>query len=144
MPLVRDLMIGNPNTVHPDAPLSQVLQLMRSVGCRHLPVLENGSLVGIVSERDVRLAAQVFVRNMEEVQNDEMPEITAREIMETDLITAGSGSTMQEAARQLNANDIGALPVVDNGILIGIVTVYDILDYVIDPSGHRVGSAATG
>ena len=130
MVLVRDLMVINPNTIHPDTPLSQVLELMRDASCRHLPVLENGILVGIISERDVRLAVNIPALDMETVRSDEMRAMTTGEIMAPDPITARPDSTIQQAAQWLNANTIGALPVMDNGILVGIITVFDILDYV--------------
>lgn len=130
MVLVRDLMVANPNTVHPDMPLSQVLTLMRDVSCRHLPVIENGILVGIISERDVRLAVNVPALDMEDVGNHQVRDISAGEIMAAEPITANMDTTMQQAAHWFNANEIGALPVVENGVLVGIVTVYDVLDYV--------------
>ncbi len=130
MVLVRDLMITNPNTVHPDAPLSQVLQLMRDVGCRHIPVLENGILVGIISERDIRLAVKAPVFDLDQVRGDQIRGMAAGEIMAADPITANLDSTLQQAARWLNSNEISALPVVENGVLVGIVTVYDILHYI--------------
>jgi len=130
MVLVRDLMVINPNTIHPDTPLSQVLQLMRDVGCRHLPVLENGFLVGIISERDVRLAVNVPALDLDAVRSYEMREIAAGQIMSPDPITVDPDSTLQQAAQWLNANEIGALPVLDDGVLVGIITVFDILDYV--------------
>ena len=130
MVLVSDLMITNPNTIHPDIPLSQVLKLMRDVGCRHLPVLENGFLVGIVSERDVRLAVKIPALDIEDVGSHQIRDISAGEIMATDPVTANLSTTVQQAAQWLNANNIGALPVVEDGVLVGIVTIYDILDYV--------------
>lgn len=130
MVLVSDLMITNPNTVHPDAPLSQVLQLMRDVSCRHLPVLENGLLVGIISERDLRLAVKVPIFDFEDVHSHQIRSMVAGEIMTSNPITAELNTTIQQAAKWLNANDIGALPVVENGVLVGIITAYDILHYV--------------
>ena len=50
--------------------------------------------------------------------------------MATDPVTANLSTTVQQAAQWLNANNIGALPVVEDGVLVGIVTIYDILDYV--------------
>ncbi len=130
MIFVSDLMVINPNTVHPDTPLSQVLQLMRDVACRHLPVLENGILIGIISERDIRLAVNVPALDMDAVRSYEMREMTVGEMMTPDPITADPTSTLQQAAQWLNANTISALPVVDDGVLVGIITVFDILDYV--------------
>lgn len=130
MVLVRDLMVTTPNTVHPDTPLSQVLELMRNVGCRHLPVVQHGLLVGIISERDIRLAVNIPVLDMDVVRSHEIRDMTAGEMMSAEPITAEPDSTLQQAAHWLNINDIGALPVMDEGVLVGIITVFDILDYI--------------
>ena len=54
---VRDLMTVNPDTVKPDTPLREVINIMKVEGCRQLPVVDaNGKVVGIVTDRDVRLA----------------------------------------------------------------------------------------
>lgn len=115
---VRDFMIKNPNTVHPDMSLVQVVNLMQDVACRHVPVLENGMLVGIISDRDLRLST-ANMQNME-----------VAEFMTPDPITIAPDASVKEAARILNDNVIGALPVVEDGSLVGILTVYDILEYV--------------
>jgi acetoin utilization protein AcuB len=52
---VNDLMTAIPYTVSSDTPLRHVIELMKTEGCRQLPVLEEGNLVGIVTDRDVRL-----------------------------------------------------------------------------------------
>jgi len=119
MTRVRDLMIRNPNTVHPDTSLAQGVELMQDVACRHLPVLENGMVVGIISDRDLRTSGA----NMQHME--------VAEFMTPDPITIGPGASVKDAARMLNDNAISALPVIADGSLVGILTVYDILEYVI-------------
>ncbi len=128
--LVRDLMTINPNTVHPDMPLSQTVALMNDVTCRHLPVLENGMLVGIISDRDIRLAVNTLVVDPTDMSLLKIQSLDAGEFMTPDPITITSTATVQEAASTLNQFTISALPVLDDGLLVGIITVYDILDYV--------------
>lgn len=121
MVYVRDLMVRNPNTVHPEMTLAQVMELMDAVACRHLPVLENGLLMGMVSDRDVRMAANLPMLTQE---------VEVAEFMTMSPITIEASATVQEAARLLNDKSIGALLVLEQGSLVGILTVYDILDYV--------------
>ena len=116
---VQDLMVRNPNTVHPEMALVQVADLMQDIACRHLPVLENGMLVGIISDRDLRMS-RAHLQNIE-----------VAEYMTPDPITIAPDANVKEAARILNDNAIGALPVIEDGSLVGILTVYDILEYVI-------------
>lgn len=116
---VRDLMIRNPNTIHPDMSLMQAAELMQDVACRHIPVLENGMLVGIISDRDLRMS-RAHMQNVE-----------VADYMTSDLITIAPDASVKDAARMLNDNAVGALPVIEEGSLVGIITVYDILEYVI-------------
>jgi acetoin utilization protein AcuB len=127
---VRDLMTINPNTVHPDMPLSQALDLMNDVTCRHLPVLENGMLIGMISDRDLRLAANMPMLDPTNMSRLKIQTMDVGEFMTPDPITITSTATVQEAASTLNQFTISALPVLDDGLLVGIITVYDILDYV--------------
>ena len=130
MVLVRELMTVNPNTIHPNMSLIQALDLMADVACRQLPVLENGLLVGIITDRDMRLATRTPAFDLDSINRSEFNKIEVSEFMTPDPLAIDPDAPIQEAAKILNQNGIGALPVVEGGILLGILTVYDILDYV--------------
>lgn len=130
MPLVRNLMTRNPNTVHPNMSLLQVLELMNEVACRHLPVLENGMLVGIITDRDLRLAVNVPAFNLALEHQPDLDAMEVGEFMTVDPYSIEPDATVQEAAKLLNQHAIGSLPVLENGSLVGILTDYDVLAYV--------------
>lgn len=116
---VNDLMSVTPVTVAPDTPVAEIYRLMVEEAIRHLPVVEEGVLVGIVTERDVR-----------EVLNTPLFDIVSAEtIMTENPITVTPETPAYIAAEMLNTYKFGALPVVDGRRLVGIVTVSDFLDH---------------
>lgn len=115
-------------TIAPEASVKQAFLLMKSLGIRHLPVVREGELVGIVTDRDLRRPklADVF-RSWDEVYriNDE---IQVEDIMTAPVLTARPDDRVDDAARVMVEKRIGALPVVDRaGKLVGIITESDIL-----------------
>ncbi len=116
---VNDLMTVAPRTVRPDTPLIEVLEIMRNEGYRQLPVVDNGTLVGIITDRDIRsvLTAAVFMTG------------TAEMVMTPDPITVTPETPGYRAAEMLSLYKFGALPVVDGKQLVGIVTVTDFLEH---------------
>ncbi len=127
---VRDLMSTNPDTVRPDTPLRAVIQTMKLAGCRQLPVVdEHGHLVGIVTDRDIRLAMNSPMDLPDRGQEAELViSETAASCMTPDPITVSSDTPAYRAAEVLSTYKFGALPVVDNDELVGIITVTDFLD----------------
>jgi acetoin utilization protein AcuB len=130
MMTVRDLMSTNPDTVRPDTPLRAVIQTMKLAGCRQLPVVdEHGHLVGIVTDRDVRLAMNSPMDLPERGQEaDLVVSETTSSCMTPDPITVSSDTPAYRAAEVLSTYKFGALPVVDDDELVGIITVTDFLD----------------
>ena len=127
---VNDLMTEIPNTVTPQTTIRQVIALMKSQACRQLPVLLNGKLVGIVTDRDVRLAMNSPLILHGRWQDDEiLDNITAETCMTPDPMTVSPDTPAYQAANMLSIYKFGALPVVDKGVLVGIITVTDFLDY---------------
>lgn len=127
---VNDLMTEIPTTVTPQTTIRQVLEIMKTQACRQLPVLHNGKLVGIVTDRDVRLVMNSPLILHGRWQDDEiLDNITAESCMTPEPMTVSPGTPAYQAANMLSIYKFGALPVVDNGILVGIITVTDFLDY---------------
>ena len=127
---VRDLMTVNPDTVKPDTTLGEVINIMKVEGCRQLPVVDaNGKVVGIVTDRDVRLAMNSPIVLHGRWQDEELLiNATADSCMSPNPVTGTSTSPAYRAAEMLSAYKFGALPVVDQGKLVGIITVTDFLD----------------
>ncbi|MFL7840476.1 MAG: CBS domain-containing protein [Candidatus Promineifilaceae bacterium] len=126
---VNDLMTAIPYTVSSDTPLRHVIELMKTEGCRQLPVLEEGNLVGIVTDRDVRLVMNSPMVLHGHWQDEELLDrVTARSCMTANPMTVEPDTPAYQAARMLSIFKFGALPVVDKGILVGIITVTDFLE----------------
>lgn len=127
---VNELMTVIPNTVTPQTTLRQVIELMKAQACRQLPVLDNGKLVGIITDRDVRLVMNSPLVLHGRWQDEEiLDNITAENCMTPDPMTIAPDTPAYQAANMLSIYKFGALPVVDNGVLVGIITVTDFLNY---------------
>lgn len=126
---VSDLMTPIPQTVTPETTLRHVIELMKSEGCRQLPVMDNGRLVGIITDRDIRLVMNSPMVLHNRWQDEELLEqVTAGSCMTPSPLTVSPEMPAYRAARMLSLYKFGALPVEDEGVLVGIITVTDFLD----------------
>ena len=125
---VRELMTGAPITVRPDTSMLDARCVMLSKRFRHLLVTKDGQLVGIVTDRDIRLnlPSQATSLSVWEI-NHLMTTLTVDQVMTESVITVGPDRDAADAARLMLDHKIGALPVTDAGRLIGIVTETDML-----------------
>lgn len=140
---VNDLMTVIPNTITPDTPLRHVIALMKAQGYRQLPVLENGRLAGIITDRDVRLALNSPLVLHERRENEALlDKLTAESCMTPNPITVTPETPAYRAAEMLSIYKFGALPVVDGETLVGIVTVTDFLDYFVAREAESVVEGA--
>jgi len=130
---VDDLMTRSPDTVAPESSLHDALTLMNKDGCRHLPVLSANRLVGIITERDIRLAVNSPVlSNERSIPRDEVMHAVKVDVcMTPEPTTVTPDTSAFEAASVLRLNQFGAVPVVQGDELVGILSVSDFLDYVI-------------
>ena len=119
--LVADHMSRRVVTVEPQVSVADVKALFAKHRIRQLPVLRRDRVVGIITDRDVRA-----VRDVKRKVSDVM---TAKPLVISSL------ASVDEAARLLRTYKIGALPVVDGGRLVGIVTGSDVLDAFVELSG---------
>lgn len=127
---VNDLMTIIPNIVTPQSSLRQVIEVMKTQSCRQLPVLENGKLVGIITDRDIRLVMNSPLILHGRWQDEEiLDSVTAENCMTPDPVVVSPDTPAYQAAAILSSNKFGALPVVDNDTLVGIITVTDFLNY---------------
>lgn len=127
--LVHDVMQYPVYTTTADTPLLSALQTMQKHDVRHLPVLQNDQLVGVVTDRDLRFATSPLHTAPVEAN------VTVASVMAADPITAGPRDPIEEAARLMRTKKIGCLPVLDGNALVGIVTVTNLLDAVIRMTG---------
>jgi acetoin utilization protein AcuB len=122
---VRDVMATDLVTVRPHETARHAYQLMRDHRIRHLPVVEDGRLVGILSDRDLRPV----------LLSPGLARARVRELMSEDLTTVGPDAPLEEAASLLVVKKIGCLPVVAHGRLVGIVTETDLLAVLVELLG---------
>lgn len=125
---VRELMTGAPITVRPDTSMLDARCLMLSKRFRHLLVTKDGQLVGIVTDRDIRLNLPSRATSLSVWEiNHLLTKLTVEQVMTGSVITVGPDRDAADAARLMLDHKIGALPVTDGGHLIGIVTETDML-----------------
>ena len=126
--LVRDVMQVRPVAVTVETRLPEVMRLLQPRGYRHLPVLEGGQLVGIISDRDVKQSVASAALASDGRERERLiGELTAGQIMTRRVVTVGPTCGVEEAARLMATGKFGALPVTDGDRLIGIVTETDVL-----------------
>lgn len=122
---VNDWMVRSVITVDPDMGVRDALQLMKKHSVRHLPVVENGVFVGLLTSGDVKQAILTCM----------LETMKVKEVMLTNPCTVRSDNTLEDAARLVYEKNIGCLPVVEEGKVKGILTVNDILKAFIDIMG---------
>lgn len=134
MPLnVADVMTANPVTISPETPLETLISLMKERGCRQLPVLDDNRLVGIVTDRDIRLAMNSPLTLRDRIEDEMLlHSLKAADCMTPDPMTIDVHESAVLAADLLRTYKFGALPVLEQGRLVGIVTVSDILQAFIN------------
>jgi acetoin utilization protein AcuB len=126
--LVRDIMQHDVACVRPETPLDEVVRLLQRRGVRHVPVLDHEELVGIISDRDLKAVLPGLVaRPAAAATGADSRVLTAGNIMTKRVITVEPMISVEDAARALMEARIGALPVMDGGSLVGIVTETDVL-----------------
>jgi acetoin utilization protein AcuB len=121
-------MTGAIIAVGPDTPMLDARHLMVKERIRHLLVTEGDRLVGIVTDRDIRLnlPSQATSLSVWEV-NHLLTKLTVGKVMTGSVITVGPDRAARDAAQLMLEHKIGALPVMDGGRLVGIVTETDML-----------------
>ncbi len=126
---VRDLMAPAVQTLGRNDELSLADQVMTQKRFRHLPVLdEDGAVVGILSQRDMFRGALAKALGYGTVAQDKMmASLAIKEVMTTDVTTIRPDAPVATAAALMLQHQIGCLPVVDAGKLVGIVTESDFI-----------------
>lgn len=115
-------------TVQPDDSILAATQLMRRRNIRHVPVVETGILVGIVTDRDIKRAAPSLLSGGDQSDyEDVMRSTLVSRIMTREPFTLDVEAQIRTAVRLMVENRIGALPVMDEKRLVGIITGYDLL-----------------
>jgi CBS domain-containing protein len=128
---VRDIMTTEVTTLGRNDSLQLVKDIMTLGRVRHFPVLDDGKVVGVVSQRDLYKASLGSVMKYgEKAQRAFLEGIAVKEVMSDPPITIAPHASVQEAARLMMEKKIGCLPVLEGAKLVGIVTETDMLKLV--------------
>lgn len=133
--MIRDLITGNQQasvqisdlmsfpvfSVAPETPMGEVAAILRKKGCTGLPVVSDGKLVGMISRRDFR-----------KIKRETQLKAPVKAFMSTKIFTIEPGKSPMAAARIMVKHDVGRLPVVEDGKILGIVTRSDTMMYFYD------------
>ena len=134
--LVEKRMKRDPVTVSPEDSFRHAMTLIRQKGVRHLPVVEEDRLVGIVTDRDIRQTSPSPATSLEIHELHYLLEkVRIREIMTRKVYTVTPDTPVEEAARLMLEHRIGGLPVLQEGRLVGILTETDLLKAFVEVVG---------
>jgi acetoin utilization protein AcuB len=139
---IKEKMQKNPITISPDATFYEARALIRDKGIRHLPVVDkNGSLVGILTDRDIREAAPSDATSLSAHELHYLLgklKVSGFMTPRDKLVTITPDLIIEEAVQLMRDHKIGCLPVMDGNKLAGLITETDILDFFVDVFGLKM------
>jgi acetoin utilization protein AcuB len=137
---VADWMTRQVVTVGPDESVARAMHLMREKGIKHLPVVKDGRLVGVISDRDIKAYTPSKATSLDVYEiNYLLAKAVVKEAMGVLLTTTTPETPVEEAALTMLEGNIGCLPVLDGDVLVGIISDRDIFRSLIDITGVRHG-----
>jgi acetoin utilization protein AcuB len=136
---VTDLMAGPLITVGHDATVADAWSIMQTRRVHHLPVLDaERRLIGMLTEHDLRLVIlERCVREEPGQMASTLAGLRVNEIMTWAVVTVGPDMDVRDAARMMHDRKLGALPVADEGRVIGVITATDVIRAVVGRVGER-------
>ena len=129
---VRDYMTPDPLTLEPEDSLMSALEVMRLRGVRRVPVVLGGALLGLLVEGDLKRAEPSTLTDSQEQFNQTMEGTAISRIMVQNPVTVTADQPLAEAVEILYNTKYGALPVMEEGRVVGILTDGDMLRALID------------
>lgn len=136
--LVKKRMSSPVITIDPDMPIMNALDLMKQKNIRRAPVMKNGKMVGIVSDKDLLNAAPSDVNSLSVWElNYLISRIKIKDIMTKKVITISEDTPIEEAAYLMALNKIGGLPVLAGGELVGLITETDLFRIFLELMGAQ-------
>lgn len=124
-------MTQNPATLERNETLDLSETIMNLGRIRHMPVVEDGKVVGVLSQRDLFRSALIAALGFgRKTTSTLIKTIRVKEVMSQNVITIAPDVSVKEAARVMIEKKIGCLPVVESDELVGLITETDILRYV--------------
>ena len=128
---VREIMMGSPVTLAPADTLDLANDVISLGRIRHIPILDDGKLVGLISERDlIGAAANRIFGLKQESRSALLKSELIKNVMKKRLVTVTPDTPIKEAARLMADKKVGCVPVLSDGSLVGLVTTTNVLHYL--------------
>jgi len=129
--VVREIMMGSPVCLKPEDTLDLANDIISLGRIRHIPIIDEGRLVGILSERDLIGATATYIFGLKQKNKSALLKSFAiKDVMKKRVISVGPDTEIRDAASIMQKKKIGCVPVLTDGAVIGLVTTTDILRYV--------------
>lgn len=138
--LVREWMTPDPQTVSGSTPVMEAMQSLREGGFRRLPVMQDGKLIGIVTDRDLKEATPSKATTLSIYElNYLLSKLLVKDVMRTPVITVRSDDPIEQAALMMEEHRVSGLPVLEDGKLVGILTITDLMRALVSFLALREG-----
>jgi acetoin utilization protein AcuB len=131
---IKDIMTWNVVTVSSDTPIMEARKIMNAHNVRRLPVVDKGKLVGMITRDGITRASPSPATSLSVWEvNYLLAKMTVKDIMSKTLVTVTPDTTVESAVALAQSKGVGALPVVEGGTLVGIVTTDDFFYKILNP-----------
>ncbi len=129
--VAREIMMGSPVTLKPEDSLDLANDVIALGRIRHIPVVQDGRLVGMITERDLIGAAASKIFGLKQASKSALLKtVKIKDVMKKRVVTVAPDTPIKEAVHLMADKKIGCVPVVSDGALVGLVTTTDVLRYV--------------
>src|SRR5574341_598395 len=137
--LVQHWMTRNPISIEADTPFLEARLILKEKRIRHLPVVDRGKLIGVVTDRDLKEAAPSGATTLDVYEmNYLLLKMKVRDLIRREPITVKPTNSVEKAATLMYEHKVGCLPVVNgDGTLVGIITGRDLLGVMVDILGYK-------
>jgi len=137
--LVQHWMTRDVVTIEAETPFLEARLILKEKRIRHLPVVDHGKLIGVVTDRDLKEAAPSGATTLDVYElNYLLLKMKVRDLIKRDPITIKPTNSVEKAAFLMHDHKIGCLPVVDEaGILVGLITETDLLAVMVEILGYK-------
>jgi len=131
---IRDIMTWDVVTVSSDTPIMEARKIMNAHNVRRLPVVDKGKLIGMISRDGITRASPSPATSLSVWEiNYLVAKMTVKDIMSKALVTVTPDTTVESAVSLAQNKGVGALPVLEDGSLVGIVTTDDFFYKILNP-----------
>ena len=129
--VAREIMMGSPVSLKPDDNLDLANDVIALGRIRHIPVVQDGRLVGMITERDLIGAAANKIFGLKQASKSALLKtVRIKDVMKKRVVTVAPDTPIKDTVHLMAEKKIGCVPVVADGALVGLDTTTDVLRYV--------------